>query len=238
LPFYWANFVYHIAVLSVFFTALYSIRLIYYVFLSIPNGFRGYYCLVREVYSNFMLIGMLILAVASIFSGWLFKDGFVGIGSDFLVDSVSVNIGRLVRSSVDYEFFLLYEGSIWFSLKLVPLYFMWFGLIVFVILKKVFYRVEFLKYNWIYYFYTFCYSGMLFNFIYLFIGGHIFYRICWNLFLFDKVFCEQILTLIFKDSARQLYSVLFYLYRDRYFINFFFSVSYFIWFFLIFFLIF
>ena len=51
-------------------------RLIFFTFLTKPNGFKIYY---KKAYdaTNFIFIVMFILAVCSIFGGFIFKDLFI-----------------------------------------------------------------------------------------------------------------------------------------------------------------
>src|ERR1700712_2354322 len=63
-------------------TAFYSFRLISLVFLTVPNGQKESYLHSHE--SNLaVIIPLLILALFSIFFGYVFSDLFVGVGSDF-----------------------------------------------------------------------------------------------------------------------------------------------------------
>ena len=75
--------------LSVFFTAFYSFRLIYLTFLNNFNGQRVLLNMVHES-SFLMLLPLAILAVGSIFVGFLTKDFFVGAGTDFWSNSIFV----------------------------------------------------------------------------------------------------------------------------------------------------
>ena len=68
--------------LTAFLTAFYSFRLISLVFFTKPNGPKESYLNSHE--SSFIIIlPMLILALFSIFFGYIFSDLFVGIGTDF-----------------------------------------------------------------------------------------------------------------------------------------------------------
>jgi NADH-ubiquinone oxidoreductase chain 5 len=69
--------------LTAFLTAFYSFRLISLVFLTKANGPKESYLNSHE--SSFTIIlPMLILALFSIFFGYIFSDLFVGIGTDFI----------------------------------------------------------------------------------------------------------------------------------------------------------
>jgi NADH-ubiquinone oxidoreductase chain 5 len=75
--------------LSAFFTAFYSFRLIYLTFLDFPNATKS---IIREAHesSGLIIFSLFILSLGSLFSGFLLKDLFIGVGSDFLGNSVFV----------------------------------------------------------------------------------------------------------------------------------------------------
>lgn len=84
-------------------TAFYSFRLISLVFLTTPNGPKGSYLNSHE--SNLaVIIPLLILAIFSIFFGYIFSDLFVGIGSDFFKNSIFTHPNNI--SLVEAEFSL------------------------------------------------------------------------------------------------------------------------------------
>lgn len=70
------SFIYFLGVGAAFFTAVYSIRLILFVFFFKSNSFRRFFDLHES--SGFMLISMFILLLFSIFIGYLFSDICVG----------------------------------------------------------------------------------------------------------------------------------------------------------------
>ena len=74
--------------LTAFLTAFYSFRLISLVFLTKPNGTKEAYLNSHES-SLIIILPMLILALFSIFFGYIFSDLFVGIGTDFLAGKAS-----------------------------------------------------------------------------------------------------------------------------------------------------
>jgi len=76
-------FAYFLGVLSAFFTAYYSLRLLYLTFLAIPSGYKNYFSGAHEP-GIFMLIPLLVLGVGSIFVGYFGKEMFVGLGTTFL----------------------------------------------------------------------------------------------------------------------------------------------------------
>jgi NADH-ubiquinone oxidoreductase chain 5 len=83
--------VYFIATIGAIFTTLYSVKVLYLTFLSLPNGpFTNYtlYVKLPEDEKNlYLALPLIILAVFSIFFGFIAKDIFIGIGSDFFVDN-------------------------------------------------------------------------------------------------------------------------------------------------------
>lgn len=84
-------------------TAFYSFRLISLVFLTVPNGIKNVYLNSHE--SNFaVVIPLFILALFSIFFGFVFSDLFVGVGSDFFANSIFINPNNI--SIIEAEFSL------------------------------------------------------------------------------------------------------------------------------------
>jgi NADH-ubiquinone oxidoreductase chain 5 len=83
------DFVYWLAIVSVFLTAMYSIRVILLVFVKNSNTAR--INLINLHYSSFFITSPLfILAFASICFGFLLKDIFVGLGTNFWGSSVII----------------------------------------------------------------------------------------------------------------------------------------------------
>jgi NADH-ubiquinone oxidoreductase chain 5 len=92
-------------------TAFYSFRLISLVFLTVPNGIKNVYLNSHE--SNFaVIIPLFILALFSIFFGFVFSDLFVGVGSDFFANSIFINPNNI--SIIEAEF------SLPIMIKLLP----------------------------------------------------------------------------------------------------------------------
>jgi NADH-ubiquinone oxidoreductase chain 5 len=92
-------------------TSFYSFRLISLVFLTIPNGSKITYLNVHEAKSP-VVIPLLILALFSIFFGFVFSDLFVGIGTDFFGNALFTHPNNI--SLVEAEF------AINTGLKLLP----------------------------------------------------------------------------------------------------------------------
>nr|YP_009538866.1 nad5 [Sanghuangporus sanghuang]AXE73205.1 nad5 [Sanghuangporus sanghuang] len=92
-------------------TSFYSFRLISLVFLTSPNGPRNTYVNIHEA-KLAIVIPLLILALFSIFFGFIFSDLFVGIGTDFFGNAIFIHPNKI--SLVEAEF------SINIILKLLP----------------------------------------------------------------------------------------------------------------------
>lgn len=75
-------FAYWLGVLSAMFTAFYSFRLIYLTFLSKPNGFKSVLIHIHDA-PFYMGLSLLLLAIGSIFVGYLFKDMMIGLGTSY-----------------------------------------------------------------------------------------------------------------------------------------------------------
>ncbi len=78
--------VYIIATIGAMFTTLYSVKVLYLTFLTNPNGPLINYKQAHEG-NMFMSLPLIILAVFSIFFGFITKDMFIGLGSGFFSDN-------------------------------------------------------------------------------------------------------------------------------------------------------
>lgn len=78
--------VYIIATIGAMFTTLYSVKVLYLTFLTNPNGPLINYKNAHEG-DIFMSLPLMILAVFSIFFGFVTKDMFIGLGSGFFSDN-------------------------------------------------------------------------------------------------------------------------------------------------------
>jgi NADH-ubiquinone oxidoreductase chain 5 len=113
--------VYFIATIGAIFTTLYSIKVLYLTFLTNPNGPLSNYK--GSVYEHsahegdiFMSLPLIILAIFSIFFGYISKDIFIGLGSGFFADN-SIYIHPLREIMLNTEF------AVPILFKLLPLLF-------------------------------------------------------------------------------------------------------------------
>ena len=123
---------------SAFFTAFYSIRLLFLTFLAKPSGFKKTFEGVHEAPFQISFC-LFVLCVGSIFFGYAAKDLFVGFGSPFFSNSVFIFPNNFHLPEA--EFLSLY-------FKLVPFFFSTCGLLLGFWFYYVFYKSVFiLKYS-------------------------------------------------------------------------------------------
>ena len=140
------NYIFLAGVFVVFLTALYSFRLLFYVFHGLDNSDEKVSAHIHES-SNIIIIPLVILAFFSIFSGLLFKDYFFGIKSISFWNDSLVNISLTVPPS------LVHEIPIY--IKKLPLMNMLMGTLIAFLICVLFKNVtDFLKKN-LFYIYTF-----------------------------------------------------------------------------------
>ena len=113
-------FSYWLGSVSAGLTAFYSFRVLYYTFWVKSNFFKYYLQNIHELPRN-MGFSLIILSFGSLFSGYLLKDAFVGIGTTFWINGIYKldhhNVG------LDFEFIPLW-------IKNIPLFFSTFGILL------------------------------------------------------------------------------------------------------------
>jgi NADH-ubiquinone oxidoreductase chain 5 len=106
--------VYFVAVIAAIFTTLYSIKVLYLTFLTNPNGPINNYKIAHES-DIYMSIPLIILALFSVFFGFLTKDIFIGLGTGFFIDnSLYVNPYHEIMIETEFAVPVLF--------KLLPLF--------------------------------------------------------------------------------------------------------------------
>jgi NADH-ubiquinone oxidoreductase chain 5 len=113
--FFSSTVVYFIATTGAMFTTLYSVKVLYLTFLTNPNGPLVNYKQAHEG-DIFMSLPLIILAVFSIFFGYITKDIFIGLGSGFFSDN-ALFIHPMHEIMLDTEF------AVPTFFKLLPLFF-------------------------------------------------------------------------------------------------------------------
>nr|YP_009541964.1 NADH dehydrogenase subunit 5 [Synarthrophyton chejuense]AYR06634.1 NADH dehydrogenase subunit 5 [Synarthrophyton chejuense] len=101
LIFTYGSFACWLGNLSVFFTSFYSFRLIYLTFINSCNTPRP---LINNVHESsfFMVLPLILLAFGSIFIGFLTKDFFIGLGTDFWGSSILILPYNLVFIEAEF----------------------------------------------------------------------------------------------------------------------------------------
>jgi NADH-ubiquinone oxidoreductase chain 5 len=115
-----SHFSYFLGTFAAFFTAFYSTRILFLVFLSISNGNRISIINAHEG-SWRLLLPLFFLSILSIFVGVLTKELLIGFGTDFWNSSIYISPNNYVLSDVEFI-------SIFY--KLLPFIFTIFGIIV------------------------------------------------------------------------------------------------------------
>lgn len=112
-------FSYWFGLLTVFFTAFYSFRLITLVFLVSPQGYKQNYKNIHEMTIH-MAIPMFLLAIGSVFFGYFFKDFFIGLGTPFFNDAIFI-LPEHSYVLIDSEFIPFYIKNIPFIFTILAI---------------------------------------------------------------------------------------------------------------------
>jgi NADH-ubiquinone oxidoreductase chain 5 len=123
------SLVYWLGSISAGFTAFYSFRLISLTFFTTPNAPKGDY-LHRHEAPIVIIIPLVILSIMSVVFGYVAKDLFVGIGTDFF--------GTRLFQHPDHVTLIEAEFRLSTSTKLLPMYLSFGGAILSVLLYHVY----------------------------------------------------------------------------------------------------
>lgn len=151
-------FIYFIGVFSAFFTAVYSFRLIFFVFIKKTNIYKKDLH-VEETNIN-IIIPLFILSIMSIITGYLFSDLFIGIGNNYFNSSIYINFMHF--NYIDIEFLNP-------LIKNTPFFITIFGILLSYLIinykiknKNIFFIFYFIKKNM----YIFFFNAAFFNYFY------------------------------------------------------------------------
>jgi NADH-ubiquinone oxidoreductase chain 5 len=105
--------------MGAFFTAFYSVRLLYLTFMSKPSGYRQVICFAYDsgIHITFVLG---CLAIPSILVGFYTKDMLVGVGTPFFGTAIFVNMQNV--NIFDAEFVSLFYKTLPVNLSLFGLF--------------------------------------------------------------------------------------------------------------------
>ena len=105
----WFFLFYFFAFISIIFTTLYSVKLLFFVFFNNYNGFK--FNLFNIQYGSlYMLLPLFVLIYFSILSGFFLQDMFVGIGTDFWNSSMFISL-------VDFEYSFISNVSDYLNIE-------------------------------------------------------------------------------------------------------------------------
>ncbi len=163
-----ALYIYTMGILTAFFTAMYSMKLIFFVFISKTNIYNRY--VILQETNIFILIPLFILSLLSIFGGYIFSEIFVGFGSNYLQNSIYIKFEHF--NNIEMEFLsplIKLTPLIWTILGLFLSYIFFYKLIN--KNKKTYNQIFWLKKT----LYEFFFNAGFFNFIYNKIYLYFFY---------------------------------------------------------------
>lgn len=151
-----SNFCYLVGLCSAFFTSFYSYRVLYLSFIYKTNSSKS---TIKKIHDApfYISCALMILAVGSIYFGYVFKDLFTGLGSNFFSQSIFINPQSKLTSS---EF-------IPHIIKLAPL----FGTLLAICLANIFY------------FHNLSFWGKIFNRFYSFASYKWYFDVVYNRFI-------------------------------------------------------
>ncbi len=130
------HFAYWLGTIGASFTAFYSTRLIFFTFLSETNAYKNVIIHAHDAPFK-MALPLAVLALGSIFIGYLTKDMFIGLGTHFWNNAIYVHPHNI--QMIDAEFLPTF-------FKLLPVIFSMFGLLLALVLYqfnfKFFYELK------------------------------------------------------------------------------------------------
>ena len=173
-----SHFSYYLGTFGAFLTAFYSTRLVCLTFLVKPNGVKPVISFAYETFS-YMFVALFILAIPSIFIGFLTKDMIIGVGSNFF--GISIYNNPKILHTFDGEF-------VEFFYKILP-----------VALSLLGASISFILYNFK--------SLILFNIKISFFGRKI-YTFLNKKWFFDKLYNEIFSQFFFKIAYTISYKII------------------------------
>lgn len=93
-------YIYIMGVLTAFFTAIYSFKLIFFVFFIKSNLYNKNIKLNEN--NIFILIPLFILSILSIFIGYLFSELFIGLGNNYISNSIFISFEHYNNIEVEF----------------------------------------------------------------------------------------------------------------------------------------
>jgi len=185
-------------IISAVFTILYSVKLIYYVFI---NTYNGYYHYILNIHFSkyFIIFPLIVLSILSITSGFIFSDLMIGYGSTFWNNSLSM-INYLYQSNTNVFFIEL--GVTRNLLVLLPYEFSTFTYYYITIIVVYFTLIS------IYIYYNYNYNIYLYFLGSINIGFIIYTSLNKKVLFFNRIIINNILYIFYKESFNTVYKLI------------------------------
>jgi proton-translocating NADH-quinone oxidoreductase chain L len=168
-------------ILATFCTSFYSLRLIYYVFFK-PTKASMNLLMYAHDSSLFMQIPLSILSLFSLFSGFFFKDMFIGLNRDLILGN---DYSNFHQNLIFYNYYEIEELSIEF--KLIPFIIFLVNVIVFYFFERFPFLFDYLlKFRFFRSIYKFLLKKWYFDILYNYLSNFILIKILKFLFFFNE----------------------------------------------------
>lgn len=212
-------FFYFLGVFAAFFSAFYSTRLVYWVFLSKPNFFKSYLKFIHEP-SYIMKLPLFLLSISSIFVGYIFSDAMNGVGSFFFGNSIYQSIDKYVVFEAEFSLFLIKYVPLIISLLGIFLFF--FSLIYFEIFFFLLFQTAYV------YLYKFFTKALYFDIFY--VDTFFDFVLKFSYLYLYKFVEKRMMEFFFVFCITKIMYILFSVYKGHYnglIFNYFFSIVFF-----------
>jgi NADH-ubiquinone oxidoreductase chain 5 len=176
-------FIYIMGVLTAFFTAMYSFKLIFFVFFVKTNIFNKFVNIQENNY--YILTPLFVLSILSIFIGYWFSDIFIGIGSVYLNNVIFINYEHF--NNIEAEFLSPLIKNLPLMLTFLGMFLGYYFFYSFKIRNKKNLNLFLLKSKIYEFFYNAGFFNYIYNSIYIYFL-HLFYKI--NVKEIEKGFFE------------------------------------------------
>jgi NADH-ubiquinone oxidoreductase chain 5 len=176
-------FIYIMGVLTAFFTAMYSFKLIFFVFFVKTNIFNKFGSIQENNF--YILIPLFILSILSIFIGYWFSDIFVGVGNIYLNDVIFINYNHF--NYIEAEFLSPFIKNMPLMLTFLGMFLGYYFFYILNIKSKKNVNVFVFKTKIYEFFFNAGFFNFIYNYIYIF-ALHMFYKI--NVKQIEKGFFE------------------------------------------------
>lgn len=127
------SFAHWLSIISAVFTSIYSLRLIFLTFIIPSNGYKQ---IIRNAHDLSLVMGipLIILGICTIFVGFICKDMFIGLGSNFWQFTFNLNFMNL---------YILESEFISVFIKLIPFIFTILVILLTIPLYLVYYNFKY-----------------------------------------------------------------------------------------------